>query len=73
MWTLMDLEERHEGFGQALVPEFFPGKLRKWEEDWWSSSDPDERRRLLGQQHQEEWAKQRRREQAADKGASSAV
>ncbi|KAH0563513.1 hypothetical protein GP486_001919 [Trichoglossum hirsutum] len=49
MWTLMELEEKHKGHGRALLGEFFPGKLRKWEEDWWASNDPTERRRLLGQ------------------------
>ncbi|EQL01472.1 hypothetical protein G6O67_007696 [Ophiocordyceps sinensis] len=49
MWTLMKLEDRYKGFGRALVSEFFPGELRKWEQDWWNSSDVEERRRLLRQ------------------------
>lgn len=47
MWTLMELEEKHNGFGEVLKDEFFPGKLRNWEEEWWSSKDPARRRQLL--------------------------
>ncbi|KAG0648297.1 hypothetical protein D0Z07_5528 [Hyphodiscus hymeniophilus] len=32
---LMDLEVTYPGFGQHLAYEFFPGKLRKQEEEWW--------------------------------------
>ena len=31
MWTLMGLEEKFEGYGRALLPEPFPGKLIAWE------------------------------------------
>lgn len=32
---LMDLEETHKGCGEALLQEFFPGRLRIDEEEWW--------------------------------------
>ncbi|OAA53609.1 hypothetical protein SPI_09316 [Niveomyces insectorum RCEF 264] len=47
MWTLMKLEEQYKGYGKALLPEFFPGELRKREKDWWASNDADERRQLF--------------------------
>lgn len=34
MWTIMEFEEKHRGRGNALVKEFFPGKLLDWEEKW---------------------------------------
>jgi hypothetical protein len=34
---LMDLEETHEGCGEALLQEFFPGRLRPDEEQWWKT------------------------------------
>ncbi|KAI0096413.1 hypothetical protein GGR51DRAFT_568381 [Nemania sp. FL0031] len=34
---LMDLEKTHEGCGEALVSEFFPGKLCPDEEEWWKA------------------------------------
>jgi len=54
MWTLMALEERYEGYGRSLLPEFFPGKLRPWEEEWWASADGGERRRLLARAREDE-------------------
>ncbi|KAK4452654.1 hypothetical protein QBC34DRAFT_435503 [Podospora aff. communis PSN243] len=42
---LMDLEAQH-GCGAALLPEFFPGKMKPEEEEWWKGNrDPydDER------------------------------
>lgn len=47
MWTLMELEEKHKGFGKALVKEFFPGDLRGWEVTWWDSKDTEQRRNML--------------------------
>lgn len=38
MWSLMELELKHPGFGRALLNEFFPGDLRPWEKDWWAAS-----------------------------------
>lgn len=35
---LMDLEVRHAKCGQYLLSEFFPGPIRKEEEDWWNAS-----------------------------------
>ncbi|KAI1354728.1 hypothetical protein F5Y01DRAFT_272576 [Xylaria sp. FL0043] len=32
---LMDLEVTHEGCGEALLQEFFPGRLRPEEDEWW--------------------------------------
>jgi hypothetical protein len=38
---LMDLDVGYEGFGDALLKEFFPGKLRPKEDEWWSGiKDP---------------------------------
>lgn len=34
---LMDLEITHEGCGEALLQEFFPGRLRPDEEQWWKT------------------------------------
>ncbi|KAF7587827.1 hypothetical protein BBP40_006679 [Aspergillus hancockii] len=54
MWTLIKLEQQYRGYGKALVPEFFPGKLRKWEDEWWASTDADKRWRLLKQAQEDE-------------------
>jgi len=32
---LMDLEETHKGCGEALLQEFFPGRLQPEEQEWW--------------------------------------
>lgn len=38
---LMDLDVEYEGFGYALLKEFFPGKLRAKEDEWWAGvKDP---------------------------------
>jgi hypothetical protein len=59
MWALMELEEKHEGFGKALIDEFFPGTLRKWEQKWWEpSTSLTERRQLLKQAKKEEISKE---------------
>ncbi|KAF2733414.1 hypothetical protein EJ04DRAFT_439136 [Polyplosphaeria fusca] len=47
MWTLMELERRYKGYGRALLPEFFPGSLRSWEEEWWNPSTSVEKRKEL--------------------------
>lgn len=48
MWTLMELETKHKGYGRALVDEFFPGQLRGWEVTWWDKeTKAEERTRLL--------------------------
>ncbi|KAF2966729.1 hypothetical protein GQX73_g6840 [Xylaria multiplex] len=57
MWTLMKLEMEHENFGKALVDEFFPGKLMKWEEEWWASDDADTRRKSLDSEQKKYYAK----------------
>ncbi|RSL81576.1 hypothetical protein CEP52_017167 [Fusarium oligoseptatum] len=54
MWTLMELEEKYKGYGEAIKHEFFPGKLRHWEEEWWSSKDPAQRRQLLRKAQKED-------------------
>ncbi|EXA33359.1 hypothetical protein FOVG_15429 [Fusarium oxysporum f. sp. pisi HDV247] len=54
MWTLMELEGQHKGYGEVLKDEFFPGKLRHWEEQWWSSKDPVRRRQLLEKAQKED-------------------
>ncbi|KAI0528299.1 hypothetical protein F5B22DRAFT_584534 [Xylaria bambusicola] len=36
---LMDLEVTHAGCGEALLPEFFPGRLRPDEEEWWREKE----------------------------------
>jgi hypothetical protein len=38
---LMDLEVTHEGSGENLLPEFFPGRLRSEEQEWWKASKKD--------------------------------
>ena len=44
---LMDLEIGFEGFGDALLKEFFPGKIRKEETEWWTGNkEPYDVRRL---------------------------
>jgi hypothetical protein len=47
MWTLMKLEMDHQKFGKTLLPEFFPGELKKWEQEWWDSSNVEQRQSLL--------------------------
>lgn len=47
MWTLMELELKHAGFGKALLPEFFPGPLKEWEDEWWRDDEQDRRRAVL--------------------------
>jgi hypothetical protein len=47
MWTLMELELKYKGFGKALLPEFFPGRLLRWEMEWWDSDNEEERKTLL--------------------------
>jgi hypothetical protein len=47
MQTLMELEEAYTGYGKALLDEFFPGKLREWEDKWWKATDSAERRLLM--------------------------
>jgi hypothetical protein len=37
MDVLMDLEAQH-GCGAALLPEFFPGKMKPEEQEWWKSN-----------------------------------
>lgn len=54
MWTLMELEEKYKGFGDALVKEFFPGKLRGWEITWWEPTTSLEQKRQLLQQAKED-------------------
>ncbi|KAF2873711.1 hypothetical protein BDV95DRAFT_567605 [Massariosphaeria phaeospora] len=54
MWTLVELEKQYNGFGKALLEEFFPGKLRGWEVAWWESTDPNQRRQLLQQAKDDE-------------------
>lgn len=46
MWTLMELEMKHDGFGKALLPEFFPGPLRPWEVKWWGVHEQNRRGKL---------------------------
>lgn len=36
---LMDLEVTYAGCGEALLPEFFPGRLRPDEEEWWREKE----------------------------------
>ncbi|KAI1175793.1 hypothetical protein F4777DRAFT_588288 [Nemania sp. FL0916] len=36
---LMDLEVTHEGCGEPLLQEFFPGRLRPDEEEWWREKE----------------------------------
>ena len=44
---LMDLEVTFKGFGEALVKEFFPGKLKKDETEWWTgNTEPYDTKRL---------------------------
>lgn len=71
MWTLMALEERYEGYGKALVPEFFGGKLLSWEEKWWASTDTEERQQLLRQAREDERRKQAQKKQQLDTGVTS--
>ncbi|OAA59172.1 hypothetical protein SPI_06374 [Niveomyces insectorum RCEF 264] len=47
MWTLMKLEEQYKGYGEALLPEFFPGKLSALERQWWASGNAGERQELF--------------------------
>lgn len=61
MWTLMELEERFESYGRSLLKEFFPSKLRDWEEEWWKLSDAFQRRKLLTEARNEHYAKIRQR------------
>lgn len=46
MWTLMELEKVHSGFGKALLPEFFPGPLMDWEQEWWEVREQERRAKL---------------------------
>lgn len=57
MWTIMEFEGKHRGRGDALVKEFFPGKLLNWEEKWWNSDNDDERRELLEAARRKAWRK----------------
>ncbi|TGO07331.1 hypothetical protein BTUL_0291g00050 [Botrytis tulipae] len=57
MWTIMEFEEKHRGRGNALVKEFFPGKLLDWEEKWWNSDNTDERIELLEGARRKSWRK----------------
>ncbi|KAF7952747.1 hypothetical protein EAE96_005975 [Botrytis aclada] len=57
MWTIMEFEGKHRGRGNALVKEFFPGKLLDWEEKWWNSDNTDERRELLEGARRKAWRK----------------
>ncbi|KAI3316454.1 hypothetical protein HD806DRAFT_517540 [Xylariaceae sp. AK1471] len=36
---IMDLEVTHGGCGEALLPEFFPGRLRPDEDEWWREKE----------------------------------
>lgn len=47
MWTLMELKLQHAGFGKALLPEFLPGPLKGWEDQWWQDDEQDRRRAVL--------------------------
>ncbi|RYP07123.1 hypothetical protein DL764_002718 [Monosporascus ibericus] len=49
MYTLMELELKHKGFGKPLLEEFFPGKLRDWEVKWWESESQELRMQMLKQ------------------------
>lgn len=57
MWTIMEFEGKHRGLGDALVKEFFPGKLLDWEENWWNYDNDDERRELLEAARRKAWRK----------------
>jgi len=59
MWTLMEFEQRFKGNGKRLVPEFFPGDLMAWEEQWWASTDSAERKKLLDQAKRKYFAKRK--------------
>ncbi|KAH6622267.1 hypothetical protein C7974DRAFT_397987 [Boeremia exigua] len=59
MWTIMEFEEKHRSCGDALVKEFFPGKLRQWEIEWWESDDAEKRSNLLKTARREAWNKAR--------------
>lgn len=67
MWTLMELELSHKGYGKFLRDEFFPGALRQWELDWWDSEDPIERTRLL------EAARKKRQDEREKKAREAAT
>ncbi|KAJ5345859.1 hypothetical protein N7452_003863 [Penicillium brevicompactum] len=47
MWTLMELEMAYEGFGRALLNEFFGATLRDWETKWWDEQGNEDRRKDL--------------------------
>lgn len=53
MWTLMELEMIHKGFGKALLSEFFPGPLRAWEKDWWWGHEQNRRGKLDEQKEED--------------------
>ncbi|KAI0399682.1 hypothetical protein F4802DRAFT_588429 [Xylaria palmicola] len=53
---LMDLEVTHTGCGEALLSEFFPGRLRPDEEEWWrgekkKSETEYDKKRLVDSRH----------------------
>ncbi|KAJ5798542.1 uncharacterized protein N7503_007838 [Penicillium pulvis] len=64
MWTLMELEIAYEGFGKALLKEFFPGEFRDWETAWWNYKVPNVelRRTLLAQKKYEEYVKRKEKQ-----------
>ncbi|PNP40948.1 hypothetical protein TGAMA5MH_06814 [Trichoderma gamsii] len=50
MWSLMELESKHKGWGKALRDEFFPGQLREDEKTWWdcdAENGKDTRKTIL--------------------------
>ncbi|KAJ5655030.1 hypothetical protein N7490_002033 [Penicillium lividum] len=47
MWTLMELEMAYEGFGRALLNEFFGTRLKDWEAKWWNEKGNENRRKAL--------------------------
>ncbi|KAI0967664.1 hypothetical protein F4678DRAFT_445132 [Xylaria arbuscula] len=54
---LMDLEVIHEGCGEALLQEFFPGRIGPEEEEWWTEKE----RRSETRYDQTRFADRRRR------------
>lgn len=84
MWTLMELELKHAGFGKALLREFFPGPLWEWEDEWWDAAQerraevdrwevPDLRAVLDAEKENERWRSEQEkaaREKAARESAA---
>lgn len=68
MWTLMELELEHAGFGKALLREFFPGPLRGWEDEWWD--DGHGRRAVLDAEKQKAAREKAAREKEARENAA---